>query len=164
MVFLYCFILIIFCLLGLSWFAGSGAPYVPTKYPKLKELFKKIGLSKDQLFYELGSGDGLVVIEAAKIGARSIGIEESWLRVLWSRYKAKKLNLSNAVFWHGDIFKKSYADGDLIFIYLLPVAVDKLESKLQLELKKGAKVITQKYHFKNWQPYQKIDNFWIYRA
>lgn len=164
------------CLIALSWFAGSDAPYVPTKLKTIRKILKLAGVKKSKKFYELGSGDGRVVNEATKMGANAYGIEQSWLRVLYSRYKAT--NLNNAKFYHGNIFSKNYSDGDIVYIYLLLKGVAKLEEKLKKELKKGAVVITQTYHFPNWKPFKKIDfskeidfskdikgagNFWIYR-
>ena len=171
------------CLLGLSWFAGSDAPYVPTKMARIRKVLKLVGLKKGEIFWELGSGDGRVVIEAAKMGANAYGIEQSWLRVLWSRWKAHKLashmESGNAKFIHGDIFSFLQSTGkhlrgeglayhqqdtsevdvrnaDIIFIFLLPKGVEKLEPILKKTLKKGAKVITQTFHFKSWKPYKKI--------
>lgn len=142
------------CIIGLSWFAGSDAPYVPSKKEKIKKTLKLINL-KNKVFYELGSGDGRVVLEASRMGANAIGIEQSWIRVLYSRWKARNLNL-NAHFIHGDIFKQDLLSADIVFIYLLHQGVDKLEGKLKKELKKRSIVITQTYHFKNWKPYKKI--------
>lgn len=139
------------CFLALSWFAGSDAPYVPTKFIRIKKLLKKVPLKKET-FYELGSGDGRVVIEAAKLGANAYGIEQSLLRVLYSRFQSIK----NAHFIHGDIFKQDLSNADIVFVFLLPKGVEKLEPKLKKELKKGAIVITQTFHFKNWKPYKKI--------
>ncbi len=141
-------------LLGRSWFAGSDAPYIPTKKERIKKILKLSGLKKGAIFYELGSGDGRVVLEAAKIGAHAYGIEQSWIRVLLSRWKAKKL--PNAHFIHGDIFKNPLKNTDIVFIFLLPQGVNKLEPLLRKNLKKGAKVITQTFHFNNWKPYKKI--------
>lgn len=150
------------CLIGLSWFAGSDAPFVPTKMELIKKVLQLAGIKKDKKFYELGSGDGRVVLAAAKLGAEAVGIEQSWIRVFWSRYLAQKQKLSKANFYHGNIFKKSYSDGDIIYIYLLQKAVIRLEGKLKRELKLGSMVITQTYHFPNWQPFKKMGNFWIY--
>lgn len=172
------------CLLGLSWFAGSDAPYVPTKNSRIKKLLKNLPL-KNKNFYELGSGDGRVVIEAAKMGAKASGIEQSLLRVLLSRWKARNLSGhpggGNIKFIHGDIFKQDLALADVVFIFLLPKGIDKLEPILKKKLKKGSIVITQTFHFKNWQPYKKVliqdknkpnsglgpnkieGEFWIYR-
>ena len=120
--------------IGLSWFAGSDAPYVPTRIKSLKNMLEKAGLKKDTVFYELGSGDGRVVLAAAKLGAAATGIEQSWIRVWRSRRKAKQLNLPNADFIHGNIFDRQYYPADCVFIFLLQPAVDKLEIKLRKEL------------------------------
>lgn len=150
-------------LIGLSWFAGSDAPFVPTKMDKINEVLKKAGLKKGKIFYELGSGDGRVVLEAAKLGANSFGIEQSWLRVWYSRYKAYNLGLKNTTFCHGNIFDRHYYPADVVYIYMLSKAVARLQPKLKKELKKGAIIITQTYHFPNLKPYKKLDNFWFYR-
>lgn len=151
------------CLIGLSWFAGSDAPYVPSKKEKIKKALKLINI-KNKVFYELGSGDGRVVLEAAKLGAVAFGIEQSWIRILLSKWQAKKQNLSNAYFIHGDIFKQNLSSANIIFIYLLHQGVDKLEKKLTKELKKDSIIITQTYHFKNLAPYKKSGDFWFYRV
>lgn len=156
-------VVIILSLFGLSWFAGSDAPYVPTKVDNLDKILKSAGVKEGKIFYELGSGDGRVVLTAAALGAESHGVEQSWLRTWYSRYKAYKMNLKNAKFFHGNIFDRHFYPADIVFIYLLSPAVKKLEKKLREELKKGAVVITQTYHFPNWKPYKKIGNFWMYK-
>ena len=156
--------ILIGCVLGLSWFAGSEAPYVPTNAEIIKKVLKFAGVKKGKKFYELGSGDGRVVIEAAKLGADSYGIEQSWLRVLYSRYKsASHFRCGNVKFIHGNIFAKNYTDADIVYIYLLSKGVKKLEEKLKKELKKKAIVITQTYHFPNWKPFKKLAGFWFYQ-
>ncbi len=166
--------------IGLSWFAGSDAPYVPTRIKSLKKLFEKVGLKKNSIFYELGSGDGRVVFAASELGAVATGVEQSWIRVWQSRLKAKQLNLPNAEFIHGNIFDRQYYPADCVFIFLLQPAVDKLEVKLRKELKKGCLIITQTFHFKNWKPVKKLDftengkislgknkyggDFWVYKV
>jgi len=166
--------ILIGCLLGLSWFAGSDAPYIPTKMDQIKKVLKLAGVKKGKKFYELGSGDGRVVFAAASLGAHSVGIEQSWLRVLYSRYKtslllrnkAQRLALHpkgvNVSFYHNNIFRRNFHDADVVYIYLLQKGVKKLEEKLKKELKPGAVVITQTYHFPNWKPFKKLGNFWLY--
>ncbi len=152
------------CMIALSWFAGTDAPYVPTKMDNIRKILKLAGVKKGKRFYELGSGDGRVVIVAAKLKAESIGIEQSWLRVIYSRYKSWVLKSKKTHFYHGNIFSKKYSDADIIYIYLLNKGVKKLEEKLRRELKKGSIVITQTYHFPNWKPFKKIDNFNLYKS
>lgn len=152
------------CVIALSWFAGSDAPYVPTNMGNIRKILKLAGIKKGKKFYELGSGDGRVVLAAAKLSADSIGIEQSWIRVLYSGYKAWTSGLKRAHFYHGNIFSKNYSDADIVYIYLLPKGVKKLESKLKKELKKGTIVITQTYHFPNWKPFKMVGDFWLYRT
>lgn len=166
--------ILIGCIIALSWFAGSDAPYVPTKMDQIRKILKLAGVKKGKKFYELGSGDGRVVFEAAKLGADSIGIEQSWLRVLYSRYKTWEIashitrgliaqGSGNVKFHHGNIFSKNYTDADVTYIYLLRKGVQKLEDKLKKEFKKEAIVITQTYHFPNWRPFKKLNDFWFYK-
>ncbi|MBU1000300.1 class I SAM-dependent methyltransferase [Patescibacteria group bacterium] len=163
--------ILIGCIIALSWFAGSDAPYVPTKMDKIKEILKLAGDKKTPVFpligkkfYELGSGDGRVVREAARLGAKAFGIEQSWIRVLYSRWKSHNLKLNNAKFMHGNIFKKNYKDADIVYIYLLSKAVKRLEKKLSNELKKESVMITQTYHFPTLKPFKKTDDFWFYKT
>lgn len=156
-------VLFLLCAVGLSWFAGSDAPFVPTKLSGIKDILKLAKVKKGKEFYELGSGDGRVVLEAGKLGANSYGIEQSWIRVWYSRFKAKKEKLNNACFYHGNIFDRHYYPADVVYIYMLQKCVDRLENKLKNELKKGAVIITQKYHFKNWKSFKKEGEFWLYR-
>lgn len=155
-------VLLSLCLLGLSWFAGSDAPYLPTK-KNIIPVLKAAGCKKGKVFYELGSGDGRIVIEAAKLGVVSFGIEQSLLRIWYSKYKAWKGNIKNVKFLHGNIFKFDLSVADIVYIYLLPKGVDKLEAKLRKELKKNTVLITQTYHFKNIKPYKKLSEFWLYK-
>lgn len=157
-------LVIFWALIGISWFAGSDAPFVPTKSSQIKQVLKVAGLKKGKIFYELGSGDGRVVIEAAKMGAVANGVEQSWIRVWYSRFKAWRLKLNKVSFFHGDIFQRHYYPADVVYIYLLTKGVLKLEDKLKKELKKGAIVVTQKYHFKNWKPFKEQDDFWFYKV
>lgn len=170
------------CLIALSWFAGTDAPYVATKNERIRKILKLAGVKKGVEFWELGSGDGRVVLEATKMGAKAFGIEQSWIRVLLAREKAKKQNLENVKFIHGNIFKKDFSNADIVFIFLLPKGVLKLESILKKDLKKGSIVITQTFHFKNWKPIKKVlitdknspntplgrnvveGDFWIYKT
>ncbi len=166
--------LISISLLGLSWFAGTDAPFVTTAQEKISDILKSAGLKKGATFYELGSGDGRLVIEAANMGAESYGVEQSWLRVWYSRYQAWRQKLPNAHFFHGNLFDRAYFPADMVFIYLLPQGVNKLEIKLKNELKKNSIVITQAFHFQNWKPYKKIlrktkndkigGEFWLYKV
>ena len=174
------------CFLGLSWFAGSDAPYVPTKNTRIKKILKLAGVKTGANFWELGSGDGRLVLEAAKMGANATGVEQSWIRILLSQWKTRSLALHlkgvNVKFIHGNIFEQDLSTADIVYIFLLPKGVTKLEPILKKTLQKDAIVITQTFHFKSWKPYKKVlvtdkdkpntplgknvveGDFWIYRV
>lgn len=166
--------LILGSLIGLSWFAGTDAPYVATFAEKIEPVLKAAGLKKGKTFYELGSGDGRLVLVAANMGAESYGIEQSWIRIWYSRFKAFKQKLPNAHFYHGNLFDRQYFPADIVFAYLLPKAIARLEEKLPKELKKGSIIITQTFHFKKLKPFKKINlktkkdkiggEFWLYKV
>jgi hypothetical protein len=122
--------LIIVAMLGLSWFAGSDAPFISTAKEKIEDVLKAAGVKKGRTFYELGSGDGRIVLTAARLGADSYGVEQSWLRVWFARYQAWKQHLKEARFFHGNLFDRAYFPADIVFIYLLPQGVQRLEAKL----------------------------------
>ena len=161
--------ILIGCLLGLSWFAGSDAPFVRTP-DQIGKLLKTAGVKKGKKFYDLGSGDGRLVLEAARMGLISFGIEQSLIRVLMSKWKAKQLKNANFTakqevhFIHGNIFAQEYTQADYVYIYLMQQAVDRLERKLETDLKKGSIIITKAYHFKNLKPTKKTGDFWIYKV
>ncbi len=160
--------IIIVVLLGvgatlISWASGTDGPFIPT-IEDFKKVLQKAGIKKDKIFYDLGSGDGRVVFEAAKMGADSFGVEQSWLRVFFSRFKGMRLGLKNAHFFHGSIFNRHYYPLDCAYISLSEKGAARIEEVLHKELKKGATVITYKHHFKQWKPKEKINDFWIYQA
>lgn len=163
-------VVLLACLTALSWLAGTDAPFVVTVNTKhFQKILKLAGVKKGSRFYDLGSGDGRLVLAAAKLGADSFGIEQSFLRVLWSRWKARKLvspdnYRGNLKFIHGNIFSQNYSDADIIYFYLLQKAADKLETKLRNELPKNSIVIIKADHFKNWDPIKIQGDFCIYRA
>lgn len=147
----------------LFWFTGKDAPYVATDKNKIRKILKLAGVKKGKVFYELGSGDGRLTLEAALMGAEAYGIELSWVKIWLSRYKAKKLNLKKAHFIRGDVFKHYYQTADIVYCYLLRPATNKMEKQLQSELKKGAVVVSLVFKFKNWKPFKVSGDFYFYR-
>ena len=104
--------------------------------------------------FDLGSGDGRIVILAArkfKAVATGVEIDDN----LWreSTEKIKKLGLeASAHIIHGDIFLQDYSPADLIAVYLLPASNDKIQPMLEKQLKKGARVVAHDFGFSGWEP------------
>ena len=135
------------------------APYYPTPNVIVEKMLRLGGLKAGERMFDLGSGDGRIVIMAAqKFHANAIGVEMD--RDLWrqSMEKIRKLGLEkNAQIINGDLLKQNYGSADLITVYLLPVSNDKVTPLLDKQLKKGTRVVAHDFEFKNWTP-DKVEN------
>ncbi len=130
------------------------APYYPTPETVVQKMLELGGLKPGEKMFDLGSGDGRIVIMAAKkFKANATGVEFD--RDLWeqSTEKIKSLGLQKtANIIHGDILKQDYSSADLITVYLLPTSNDKVRPLLEKQLKKGARVVSHDFEFSGWKP------------
>jgi predicted RNA methylase len=112
------------------------------------------GLKAGEKMFDLGSGDGRIVIMAAqKFHAQAVGVELDKDLCKQSAAKLHKLGLdANAHILNGDLLKQNYSSADLITVYLLPVSNDKVTPLLDKQLKKGTRVVAHDFEFKNWTP------------
>jgi predicted RNA methylase len=101
--------------------------------------------------YDLGSGDGRLVIEAARRGARGVGVEREARLVELARANAKRAGVAERVrFTQDDLFNISLAEATVVTLYLLPRLLVKLDPKMRAELKPGTRVISHDYPFEAW--------------
>jgi predicted RNA methylase len=132
-------------------------PYVPTDERVVAEMLKVANVKKSDVLYDLGSGDGRIVITAAKkFGTRGIGIELLPALVQEARENARKARVSKLVkFVEGDIFEANISDATVVTLYLLPEVNMKLRPKL-LELRPGTRIVSHNYDMGDWKPLQTI--------
>src|SRR4051794_7761745 len=157
------------CLLLMAACAGANAqsgdaeklaPYYPTPETIVDKMLQLGGLKAGEKMYDLGSGDGRIVIVAAqKFHAQAIGVELDKDLCKQSAAKILKLGLDkNAHIVNGDLLKQNYGSADLVTVYLLPDAVNnKVQPLLDKQLKKGARIVAKDFDFKNWTP-EKVEN------
>jgi predicted RNA methylase len=132
---------------------GRNAPYFPLHPTIVSEALKMAKLKKGDQFYDLGSGDGRVVIAAARQGAHAHGVEIALVRVWRSRFKINRLKIHpKPEIIHQNIFKTDLSRADVIYIYLLRATNMKLKPKFEKELKKGTQVISIAFEIPGWQP------------
>lgn len=138
--------------------AEKLAPYYPTPETIVERMLQLGGLKAGEKMYDLGSGDGRIVIMAAqKFHADAYGVELDKELAKQSLQKIRQLGLEKtAHIIVGNLLKQNYSSADLITVYLLPVSNDKVQPLLDRELKKGARVVAHDFEFKNWTP-EKID-------
>jgi len=139
---------------------GKLAPYYPTPETIVQKMLQLGGLKAGEKMFDLGSGDGRIVIMAAqKFHAEAVGIELDKDLCRQSLAKIQKLGLEkSAHIINGDLLKQNYSSADLVTVYLLPESIDKqVQPLLEKQLKKGARVVAHDFEFKAWQP-EKVEN------
>jgi len=136
------------------------APFVATPLPVVKQMLTVAEVKPGEIVYDLGCGDGRVVIMAAQeFGARAVGIEMREDLAKQAMGKVTELSLDDRVkIVQGDMFKVDLSQADVVTLYLTTSANDKVKPKLEAELKPGARVISHDYEVLGWRPV-KIDNF-----
>ena len=134
----------------LSFF--TGAPFVPTPRDHTKEAIDILKVKPKDIFIDLGSGDGRLLIFAAKRGAYVIGWEINPFLVLYSRWRLLVAGLSKQsnVYW-GDYRKASLRKATCIFIYALPKFMVALEEKTRNELQSNCRIVVYKFAFPHWK-------------
>jgi tRNA A58 N-methylase Trm61 len=130
--------------------------FVPTPDAVVTAMLKLANVTKDDIVYDLGCGDGKIVVAAAKqFGARGVGIDIDPQRIEESNANAKAAGVTDRVqFILGDIYdpKVRIGDATVVTLYLLPSLNDKLQPRLKSELKPGSRVVSQSFGMTDWTP------------
>jgi SAM-dependent methyltransferase len=145
----------------LVWSNTAGAqqkrpdvPYVPTPEKVIAEMLRLADVDKDDVIYDLGCGDGRIVITAAKeLGCRGVGIDISPQRIKDSRENAKKAGVTKRVeFILMDLFEADISKSTVVTLYLLSSVNLRLRPKLFRELKPGTRVVSHDFGMAEWKP------------
>lgn len=128
------------------------APYYPTPETVVERMLKFGGLKPGEKMFDLGSGDGRVVIMAAdKFKADATGVEYD--ADLWkqSSDRIKALGLEKrARIIHGDILKQDFSAANMLTVYLLPSSNDRIRPMLEKQLKPGTRIVAHDFMFQGW--------------
>jgi protein-L-isoaspartate O-methyltransferase len=135
------------------------APYYPTPETIVDRMLKLGDLKPGEKMFDLGSGDGRIVIMAAKkYKADATGIEMDKDLVKQSNDGIQSAGVQKtARIVNGDIFKQDYSPADMITVYLLPMSNDKVRPMLEQQLKKGTRIVSHDFEFKDWKA-EKVEN------
>jgi SAM-dependent methyltransferase len=130
-----------------------AGPYVPTPWVIVDEMLKLADITSADTVYDLGSGDGRLVIASAKrFGAKGVGVELQQQLVERARADAKTEGVDGRVrFVQGDLFETSYREASVVTLYLLPRFVTRLVPRLREELRPGARIVSHDYPLSPWQ-------------
>jgi ribosomal protein L11 methylase PrmA len=133
--------------------APDLAPYVPTPMAVVEKMLEMANVTKHDILYDLGCGDGRIVITAArKYGTRGVGIDLDPERIKESNANAKQAGVENLVdFRLQDVMKSEISEATVVTLYLLPESNALLRPILEEQLKDGARVVSHNYHMPDWQ-------------
>ena len=150
-------------IVGLLWIlvpALYGLPPVPTRPGRIHKALKLANLQPDEVLYDLGAGDGRVLLIAAReFGAKAVGIEVGPIQcaLIWLRDQSQtdwgiKFELGGQI-----STKPICSDADVVFVYATSKEVVKLAPHLEKQMKQGARVVSISADFPEWEP-QELDD------
>jgi len=152
-------LLALFWAVGLTCVAGcvhprADVPYVQTPHEVVAQMLRLAGVDRNDVVYDLGSGDGRLVIAAARdFGARGVGVEIDPRLVARSVESARRAGVGDRVtFREQDLFQTDLADATVVTLYLSPALILRLRPKLLRELRAGARIVSHDFDMGDWSP------------
>ena len=129
-------------------------PYVPTPEHVVQEMIRQADVSERDVVYDLGCGDGRIVIAAAELrGARGVGVDIDPERIEQSKHNAIRAGVSDRVqFIIGSAFKAPINDATVVALYLLPWMTATLRPRLLEELRPGTRIVAHQFPLGHWSP------------
>jgi len=148
------FVVFIFGVLSCSTLRPPDVEFVPTPHEVVAEMLKMAAITQDDVVYDLGCGDGRIVIAAAKqYGARGVGVEIDPELIKVCQEKARKAGVTDRVrFLLRDLFETELREATVVALYLTPELNLQLRPKLFRELKPGTRIVSHDFDMGDWKP------------
>ena len=153
-------------------YTGEGGveldvPYVPTPQELVDRMLKLGSVTASDVHYDLGSGDGRIVVTAARDlkVKKGVGVDLDPVRIAEANENAKKAGVTDRVTFHrGDLFAMDFKEASVLTMYLLPEVNLKLRPKILDEMKPGSRVVSHAFTMGDWQPdkHEVVDSRNIY--
>ncbi|HEY6006266.1 MAG TPA: methyltransferase domain-containing protein [Anaeromyxobacter sp.] len=144
-----------------GWAAAAepqlDVPYEPTPPEVVRAMLQLAAVAPGDTVYDLGCGDGRIVIEAAKLGARGVGVDLDPQRIREGRANARAAGVEDAVELRvGDLFAADVRPATVVMLFLWPEVNLRLRPKLLAELRPGARVVSHWHDMGDWKPEKTI--------
>jgi len=155
--FFFGFFILLF-IIGLLWIlvpAFYGLPSVPTKETRIRKALKMVNLQPHETLYDLGAGDGRVLLMAAReFGAQAVGIEIGPIQCMfiWLRIVASGFGNRIQIEW-ANFLKTDLSEADVVFVYATSKEVARLASHLGRQMKLHSRLVSISADFPEWEPY-----------
>ncbi len=154
-------------ILSIAWSGIAGAPWLPTTRQRVHRMLELADVRPDDVVYDLGAGDGRVLLTAAQdFGARAVGIEIDPLRCLWTRKRLAARGLSDRteVIW-GNVFSEDLSGADVVTVYLRQDTNNRLMNKLWRELQPDTRIVSNTFIFPGWEveTIDRDEHLYLYR-
>jgi protein-L-isoaspartate O-methyltransferase len=164
-------LIIVANLFAVYWFGGmliplisGGGPYVPSSPSRVKRMIKLAGITSTDTVMDLGCGDGRLLIAAIEAGAKkAVGCEIHPGLVRLARHKIKKRKMQNdIVIKKESLWKTDTSEADVMLLYQIPYAMEKIGEKLAEEMPKGARIVSNGFVFPDWEPDKQEADVYLY--
>lgn len=133
--------------------------YLPTPPAVVQAMLSLAEVRAGDVLYDLGAGDGRIVIAAARrYGIRAVGIELDARKVAEARANVARAGLTGRVeIRHGDLFDADLGEASVVTLFLFPEINARLAPKLRRELPPGARIVSHRFGLGNWEPERRVD-------
>jgi SAM-dependent methyltransferase len=137
---------------------GPDVIFVPTPNDVVEQMLELAAVTRDDIVYDLGCGDGRIpIIAAQKYGARGVGIDIDPQRIRESRENARNANVEGRVrFIEADLFQAEIGEATVVTLFLLTSLNAKLRPKLLKELRPGTRVVSHGFDMGDWAPEKRV--------
>ena len=137
---------------------APDVPYEPTPHPIVAEMLKLARVGGADVVYDLGCGDGRIVIAAAKLGARGVCVDIDPQRIRESRANAERAGVAGRIrFLTQDLFETATGEATVVTLFLWPSVNERLRPKLRQELRPGTRVVSYVHSMGDWRPQETLN-------
>lgn len=158
---LFLIVLVFYVLMLFGW--KYGAPFVPSSSRVIKNMISLAKIMPGEIVFDLGSGDGRILIAAAKAGAMAQGWEIHPLLIGLTRLKVWWLKLGEKVkVVCGNFWQIDWQEADVIMVYLIPHRMSEFKEKLLREVRPGTRVVSHAFKVPGWEPEAQLGQVRLY--
>ena len=139
-----------------------AAPFLPTDMKNVRKMIELADPKPGETVMDLGSGDGRILLEAAKTGALCVGIELNPFLYVWSKLRVAFSKYKNIEIHRQDLWSTRLYDVEVLTLFFIAFRMEKLGKKIKQEMVPGTRVISYGFRFPGWEPVKKIDKVYLY--